>query len=64
MSNVIKEQAKRLKLSYISNHIDQHIEDSERENDNFETFLTTLFEYEIALRHENSVTKRIKQASL
>jgi len=62
MSNVIKEQAKRLKLSYISNHIDQHIKDSERENDNFETFLTTLFEYEIALRHENSVIKRIKQA--
>lgn len=60
--STLKEQAKKLKLSYISKHVDEHIEAALRDNENLDTFLSTLFEYELSARHENSVNKCIKQA--
>jgi len=58
----LAEQAKQLKLSYVSANLKRHIDHARNENESFETFLATLFEHELALRKENSINKRIKQA--
>lgn len=62
MNHNLQEQARKLKLPYISEHIERHIEYAEEENESFSSFLSTLFDYELALRQENSIKRRIKQA--
>jgi DNA replication protein DnaC len=62
MKETIKQQAKQLKLSYISNHIEDHYDDYYEHIDEIEAFLSNLFEYELAHRHENGIKRRIKLA--
>ena len=63
MSEKLRNQARKLKLSYTSQYIEEHIEAAQRDNESIESFLENLFDHELALRHENSVIKRIKQAN-
>lgn len=62
MKETIKQQAKQLRLSYISNHIEDHYDDYREHIDEIESFLSNLFEYELAHRHENGIKRRIKRA--
>jgi len=62
MIDTLKAQAKKLRLGYSARHLERHIKEATAENESFETFLATLFEHELALRHENSVKRRIKEA--
>ncbi len=62
MKPELAEQAKQLKLSYVSANLQRHIEHARKENESFETFLASLFNHELELRKENSIKKRIKQA--
>jgi len=62
MINQIKTQAKELRLPYISSQIEEHIKQANLENSSYEEFLTILFDYELELRRNNSIKRRIKEA--
>lgn len=62
MLNKIKEQSKELRLPYIHKHIEEHVSQANIENNSYEEFLINLFDYEIELRRNNSMNKRIRQA--
>lgn len=62
MLDTIKEQSKELRLPYINRHIEDHIKQANIENSSYDEFLSNLFSYEIELRHNNSMNKRIQGA--
>jgi len=63
MKGTLKAHAKQLKLSYIKDHLDQHIEESEAFNEPYEAFLEKLFEAELKHRRHNSIQRRLKLAN-
>ena len=59
MSDCLKAYAKQLKLSYVKEHVSQHIEESEAFHEPYETFLEKLFDAELKHRSPNSIQKRL-----
>lgn len=62
MDQLIKKHAKNLRLPYIAQNLHLHLEQSRLENQTYEEFLLTLFQYEVELRQQNGVNSRIKSA--
>lgn len=58
----IKENARFLKLSYTFHYIDDMIREAEEKSQPIGVFLDHLLEKEAALRQENGIKKKIKQA--
>lgn len=62
MIDRIKQQSKELRLPYLQAHIEEHIQQANHENSTYEEFLCNLFDYEVELRRNNSMAKRIREA--
>lgn len=62
MDQLIIDYAKKLRLPYLSQNIQNHLEQARIENKSYEAFLLELLDYEVALRHQNGVRSRIKAA--
>jgi DNA replication protein DnaC len=64
MGQTIKELAKGLRLPYLKQNIDLHLEQARLENKTYEDFLIEILQYETELRSQNGVKNRIKRANL
>ena len=62
MSELLRKHAKQLKLPYIYQNIEHHLEQAKIENLSYEEFLLRLFQYEAELRAQNSVISRTRAA--
>lgn len=62
MDQLIKELAKQLRLPYLSQNIQLHLEQARIENKSYEEFLLELLQYEVQLRHQNGILSRIRNA--
>lgn len=62
MNELLRKYEKQLRLPYIYQNIEHHLEQARIENSSYEEFLLTLFEYESELRAQNGITSRIRAA--
>jgi DNA replication protein DnaC len=62
MNQLIKDLSKGLRLPYLKQNIDLHLEQARLENKSYEDFLIELLQYETELRTQNGVKNRIKRA--
>ena len=62
MDQLINSYAKQLRLPYISQNIENHLEQARIQNKSYEEFLIELLQYELALRQQNGVKARIRAA--
>ena len=62
MSQLIKDLSKGLRLPYLKQNVDIHLEQARLENKSYEDFLIEILQYEMELRNQNGVKNRIKRA--
>lgn len=62
MSESIKRLSKELRLPYLKQNIEFHLEQARLENKSYEEFLAEILQYEVELRSQNGVRNRIKRA--
>lgn len=62
MCQLIKDYAKQLRLPYLYQHLDEHLDQARIENKSYEDFLLELLQYESELRQQNGVKSRIRAA--
>lgn len=62
MSELIKNLGAQLRLPYLKENVQLHLEQARIENKSYEDFLTEILEYEVELRNQNSIKNKIKRA--
>ena len=62
MAQLIKDLAKGLRLPYIKQNVDLHLEQARVENKSYEDFLSEILQYETEMRSQNGIKKRTRRA--